>query len=88
MSKSIHGRNVINLMKSHSPQPRDQWLALVAQEFGEQAQFHTCQASDMTGEQLVDLFVSNGRITEGEQGFTINQCGHCASKEAAKAEEA
>ncbi|GIU50472.1 MULTISPECIES: YecH family protein [Shewanella] len=82
MSDSIHGRNVIKLMKAqNTPQPHQQWLALMAQEFGENAQFHTCRASDMTGAQLVDLFISNGRLTETEAGFQINQCGHCAGKE-------
>lgn len=81
MSTSIHGRNVINLMKQHSPQPHDQWLALVAQEFGANAEFHTCQASDMTAEQLIGMFISNGRLTETAEGFTINQCGHCGGKE-------
>ncbi|WP_394129474.1 YecH family protein [Shewanella maritima] len=81
MSKSIHGRNVINLMKTHTPQPREQWLALMAQEFGQDAQFHTCQASDMTAEQLFELFVGNGRLSDSAEGYTINQCGHCAGKE-------
>ncbi|WP_144212523.1 YecH family protein [Shewanella donghaensis] len=82
MSKSIHGRNVIKLMKEqNTPQPQQQWLALMAEEFGENAEFHTCQASDMAANQLVELFISNGRLTETEAGFVINQCGHCAGKE-------
>ncbi|MDO6641473.1 MULTISPECIES: YecH family protein [unclassified Shewanella] len=86
MSKSIHGRNVIKLMKDqNTPQPQQQWLALMAAEFGENAEFHTCRASDMSAAQLVELFISNGRLTETEAGFVINQCGHCAGKETQEA---
>ncbi|WP_394493314.1 YecH family protein [Shewanella sp. ENK2] len=82
MSDSIHGRNVIKLMKEQgTPKAHQQWLALMAQEFGENAEFHTCRASDMNAAQLVDLFISNGRLTETKAGFVINQCGHCAGKE-------
>ncbi|NKF49210.1 DUF2492 family protein [Shewanella sp. WXL01] len=75
MSKSIHGRNVIQLMQQHKPQPREQWLALMASEFGGDATYFTCQAQDMSAEQLFDLFAGNGRITDEGEGYAIHQCG-------------
>lgn len=66
--ESIHGRNILNLVKEHGePVSREELLTAIGNHFGATARFHTCSASDMTAERLLEMFLEKGKlIMEGE----------------------
>ena len=59
MNKSLHGHNVLNLVKEQAqPLSKIELLHAIGQAFGEEARFHTCSAKDLTAENLVELFMN------------------------------
>ena len=66
--ESIHGRNILNLVQEHGqPFTKEELLNTIGNHFGVQARFHTCSASDMRAEALLDMFLEKGKLElEGE----------------------
>ena len=61
--ESIHGRNILNLVQEHGePVSREELLTAIGNHFGETVRFHTCSASDMSAEQLLDMFLEKGKL--------------------------
>ncbi|ESE40416.1 YecH family metal-binding protein [Shewanella decolorationis] len=80
MSDSIHGHDVMALMVAQeNPLLKPEFIALMAQTFGDNARYHTCSAEDLTAEELISLLLSKGKMLESEQGLTLvagRQCNH------------
>ena len=66
--ESIHGHNVLNLVKEHGESlSKEELLMAIGNHFGNTARFHTCSASDLTAEALLEMFLEKGKlIMEGE----------------------
>ena len=66
--ESIHGRNILNLVREHSePVSREELLTAIGNHFGDASRFHTCSASDMSAEQLLDMFLETEKLVlDGE----------------------
>ncbi|WP_461536455.1 YecH family metal-binding protein [Spongorhabdus nitratireducens] len=79
MSRSNHGRKVLEIVReAEQALSREMLLQEMNNRFGEGAEFHTCSAQGMTGEELVELFLGKGKLQQGEQGLFIGGCG-CGS---------
>ncbi len=79
MSRSIHGRNVLEIVReTEQALSREMLLQSMRTQFGEEAVFHTCSASDMSGEELVDMFLGKGRLVQDEGQLSVGGCG-CGS---------
>lgn len=67
--KQIHGHDVLNMMletgRSYS---RERLIADIIAKFGEDAQFHTCSAENMTAEGLVDFLQAKGKFVPQKDG--------------------
>lgn len=76
--ESIHGHALMEWLAEMGPMPRETLVASAGDAFGAQARFHTCSASDLSAEGLVDLLSSKGKIGTGEQGLFLAMapCDH------------
>lgn len=75
MQESIHGRNVLNLVKEYSEAVKREALNKHLEEtFGRDARFHTCSAQDMTASQLLDMFLEKGKLEETSEGIRHLGC--------------
>jgi probable metal-binding protein len=76
--ESIHGHALMEWLGEKGPLSRESLLASAGETFGAQARFHTCSASDLSAEGLVDLLASKGKIGSGEQGLFLAMapCDH------------
>ncbi len=51
----------------------------IDERFGAEARFHTCSASEMDAEALIDFLAKRGKFIESEQGFQTHAdkiCNH------------
>jgi len=70
MSNSVHGHQVMELMLTLGKAISKEDLKLLMHEqFGENACYHTCSASEMTAEELIAFLDKKGKFTESEQGI-------------------
>ncbi|WP_108652717.1 YecH family metal-binding protein [Dongshaea marina] len=80
MSQSIHGHDVIAMIReSHRSYPREELIALVEQEFGEDTRFHTCKLQDLTATQLIDFLIERKKLQSSPAGLSIDPeqiCNH------------
>ncbi|AMO56775.1 hypothetical protein GZ77_02595 [Endozoicomonas montiporae] len=79
MQDSIHGHNVLNLIREHNqPVNIDELLTAISQHFGTESRFHTCSAEGLSADQLVELFLAKGKLVlENEQiHFVGCRCKH------------
>ena len=72
--ESIHGHNVLNLIKDHQELTRDALTMVITDHFGAQARYHTCSVSDLGAQQLIDLFLQKGKLVESESGIRYQGC--------------
>lgn len=64
MQDSIHGHNVLNLIREHNqPVAKAELLTSISKHFGNDSQFHTCSSEKLSAEQLVDLFLNKGKLS-------------------------
>lgn len=74
--ESIHGRKVLNLIGEQSAAvSRQELLHAIQQQFGEESRFHTCSANNMTSEQLITLFLQQGKLEEVDNKVEFRGCG-------------
>ena len=79
MAESIHGRNVLKLvLESDRSWPRAELLETLAGKFGADSEFHTCSRSEMSAEQLLELFLGKGKLVEAEGGITADSSKMCS----------
>lgn len=76
--ESIHGHALMEWLGEKGPLPREALVASACETFGADARFHTCSASDLSAEGLVDLLASKGKIGTGDQGLFLAMapCDH------------
>ena len=74
--ESVHGHNVLHLIKSHQETlTRDVLITVITNHFGANTRYHTCSSSDLGAEQLIDLFLHKGKLIENGSG--IQHLGCC-----------
>ena len=80
VADSIHGHEVIAIIHSAAtPFNRQTLAAEIARRFGPDARFHTCSPGRMTLDQLLDLLVTKGKLSEAGGVLTMDMskvCGH------------
>ncbi|MDH0449194.1 MULTISPECIES: YecH family metal-binding protein [Shewanella] len=80
MSDSVHGHDVMALMVAQeNPLLKPEFIALMAQTFGDNARYHTCSADNLKAEELISLLIRKGKMLESAQGLTLvagRQCNH------------
>jgi probable metal-binding protein len=80
MNPSIHGHDVLEMMMRTKVNYNDQTLLeAIELNFGKQARFHTCSASDMSAAELIQFLKGRGKFKNLKDGFTANVeeiCGH------------
>ncbi|MGL5949763.1 MAG: YecH family metal-binding protein [Aeromonas sp.] len=80
MTQSIHGHEVMQMMLEHSGQfSRESLKAAMAARFGTDAQFHTCKASELDADGLIDFLAARGKFIESDAGFQTHAdkiCNH------------
>lgn len=73
--ESVHGHNVLNLIKDHQEAlTRDILITVITNHFGAEARYHTCSLSDLGVGQLIDLFLQKGKLIESESGIHYRGC--------------
>ena len=80
MSQSIHGHEVMEMMLEEGGHfTRASLKEVIEARFGADARFHTCSASEMDVEVLIDFLAKRGKFIESEQGFQTRAdkiCNH------------
>ncbi|MGY3859568.1 YecH family metal-binding protein [Aeromonas intestinalis] len=80
MSQSIHGHEVMEMMLEQGGQfSRASLKQAIGQHFGADARFHTCSASEMDAEALIDFLAKRGKFIESGEGFQTSAdkiCNH------------
>lgn len=80
MSQSVHGHEVMEMMLEQDGQfTRASLKQAMAQRFGADARFHTCSASEMDAEALIDFLATRGKFIEAGEGFQTRAdkiCNH------------
>ena len=76
MTQSIHAHVVMEMAMSASVPPSHEALkqALIKQ-FGSDARFHSCAASDMTIDEMLDFLVSMGKLPDANGNLQSGMCG-------------
>ena len=71
--ESIHGHEVIHLIANASRTlPKAGWVEKINDAFGEAARFHTCSAENMSAGELLDFFVSRGKLTGNDDALSLD----------------
>lgn len=70
MSESIHGHEVMELMLSLGRAIKKEELKqLMADKFGADARFHTCSASEMDADALIQFLDKKGKFIASDEGI-------------------
>jgi probable metal-binding protein len=73
MSAKVHGHSVLEmLMEAPCPMTRDMLRQAAQEEFGANARYHTCSASELTLDALVDFLLQRGKVTEADGYLTVH----------------
>lgn len=79
MPEHIHGHDVLDFMIASGESYTRATLAdAIRKRFGAEAQFHTCSASGMTAEELIEFLAQRGKFTGTAAGFTVAADRICA----------
>lgn len=62
--ETVHGLEVIKWVADHGPQEKSALLSNLREHFGATTEFHTCSATELPLEVLVDFFVQNGKLSD------------------------
>ncbi|WP_163932286.1 DUF2492 family protein [Paraferrimonas sp. SM1919] len=73
----LHGKKLINLAAENVGLSKKELIVLATKEFGRDAKFRTCKVEGLSLEQMLEFFISNGRI-DIDTGIKVNACGHCS----------
>ncbi|MBD1391335.1 YecH family protein [Neiella sp. HB171785] len=70
MTDSVHGHEVMHMMLDSEQQfTRATLKQAIEQKFGPATKFHTCSASDMDADELIDFLAARGKFVESDDGF-------------------
>lgn len=85
MREEIHGHDVLNMMMtSGKTYTRESLQKDIEQNFGIDARFYTCSASNMTALELISFLESRGKFQADKGRFTLDPskvCSHEAPHE-------
>ncbi|MEH6463725.1 MAG: YecH family metal-binding protein [Shewanella psychromarinicola] len=71
MSGSVHGHQVMQLMLTHgSALTKQELKTLMHTNFGADTRYHTCSASEMDAEMLIEFLEGKGKFIPSEGGIT------------------
>ncbi|WP_392560527.1 YecH family metal-binding protein [Orbus mooreae] len=74
---SIHGHEVLDMMKNHH-YTEESLLVAINQKFGENATFHTCSKQGMTAQELIKFLAHKGKFKSAESSeFTVDVTKIC-----------
>lgn len=80
MADSIHGHEVMHMIiDSQRAWTREALIAAIQEKFGNDARFHTCSASEMDAEALIDFLEAREKFVPKGDGFTTTTdhvCDH------------
>ena len=69
MADSIHGHEVLHFMlETDKHHTRASLKQAIDERFGTNVRFHTCSASDMDAEQLIEFLAARGKFVEDSSG--------------------
>lgn len=78
--KSIHGHEVLEMMKDHYYHNDEALIEAIEQKFGVHVLFHTCSNSEMTASELVAFLQAKGKFKSNTSDqFTVDSrriCNH------------
>lgn len=76
----VHAHDVLDMMAASArPYSRESLIAEMAGKFGADARFHTCSASGMTADELIDFLAERRKFIGTAESFvfdTARACGH------------
>ena len=76
MTQSIHAHTVMEMaMSAAIPPTFEQLKQALTVEFGEDARFHSCAASDMTIDEMLEFLISMGKLPDAEGKMQSGMCG-------------
>lgn len=74
---SIHAHKILNMMTGHS-YTETTLVQTINDQFGIDAQFHTCSAQNMNAQQIVQFLKQKGKfMPSSAQQFTVDQSKTC-----------
>lgn len=80
MAESVHGRHVLQMViASERSWSRAELQQALVEEFGE-VPFHTCSAQGMSTDELIELFLTKGKMIETADGITVDLSKMCSHK--------
>jgi probable metal-binding protein len=80
MSESVHGHKVMEMMLTHgSALTKHALKTMMHTEFGADTRYHTCSATEMDAEMLIEFLEGKGKFIPSEGGITTAKdkiCNH------------
>ena len=80
MSESVHGHEVMEMMITHGSALTKQDLKnMMHTKFGADTRYHTCSATEMDAEMLIEFLEGKGKFIPSEDGITTAEdkiCNH------------
>jgi len=71
MSESVHGHQVMEMMLAHGSALTKQDLkTMMHTEFGADTRYHTCSATEMDADMLIEFLEGKGKFIPSEDGIT------------------
>lgn len=81
MGKRVHGHEVRKMViESGKNYTREALISAINETFGEDAEFFSCAADNMTADELISFFEKNGKISAPNYNFA-ESAGHSCNHE-------
>lgn len=75
---SIHGHDVIDMIIASGRRwGRQELTTTIAERFGSEAVFHTCSATGLSAEGLVEFLAAKGKFLENDEGLAMDVTKLC-----------
>lgn len=78
---SVHGHAILHYIEDNAPVSLERLTAWAHNEFGSQARYHACFASDMDLSALLGALKDLGKIQHTPQGFVFGEGAHICDHE-------
>lgn len=70
MSESIHGHQVMQMMLTHgSALTKEELKNMMGAQFGSDARYHTCSATEMDADMLIEFLEGKGKFIASDDGI-------------------
>lgn len=78
--ESIHGHQVLSFIKTLKGKKlvQEQLIALLEDEFGDDAVFHTCSLQNLSIEELIDVLEGKNKIKKTKTGYSVVEENVCS----------